>query len=495
MTAVQPAGRLGAIEAHAIDYVPAGERHGDVRGQAPFWFTGNTQFLLVATGFTGPAMGLALGWSLLAIAAGILFGTLFMAFHASQGPGLGLPQMVQSRAQFGFRGVVVPLFGTLVTFVGYNVVDTLLLRDGLHGMFGWSPLGITAVTAAIGIVLAVWGYDWVHVIFRALFWIALPLLLALTGAILFGHVAWPLPAVAPGAAAPAALGWSIAAFGAQFATAAAINISWAPCVSDYTRYLPRGTSTRAIVVQVFVGAAGSGIWLIGLGAWLAVTLGATDALLALRAAGDAVVPYLGTALVAVTTAALVATMAVNIYSGALTLVTAADSLTPMPMSVPGSRAARLLAIAAFSALWLAIAAALTATALDALYAALTIMLYLLVPWTAVNLVDYFVVRRGAYAVTDMFRPDGIYGAWNAHGLLAYFAGFAASVPFFVVAGLYTGPLAHRLADVDVAWLVGLAVSGGVYWLLSRSFDPARERAAIRGSEAQTAMLDAIAPAE
>ena len=42
-------------------------------------------------------------------ALGIAVGTVFMAFHASQGPWLGLPQMVQSRAQFGYRGVIVPV--------------------------------------------------------------------------------------------------------------------------------------------------------------------------------------------------------------------------------------------------------------------------------------------------------------------------------------------------------------------------------------------------
>jgi hypothetical protein len=39
--------------------------------------------------------------------------TTFMALHASQGPHLGLPQMLQSRAQFGYRGVVVPLLAPL----------------------------------------------------------------------------------------------------------------------------------------------------------------------------------------------------------------------------------------------------------------------------------------------------------------------------------------------------------------------------------------------
>ena len=46
---------------------------------------------------------------------------------------------------------------------------------------------------------------------------------------------------------------------------------------------------------------------------------------------------------------------------------------------------------------------------------LTLMLYLLVPWTALNLVDFFFVRRGHYAITDIFRPDGVYGAWSMPG--------------------------------------------------------------------------------
>ena len=63
---------------------------------------------------------------------------------------------------------------------------------------------------------------------------------------------------------------------------------------------------------------------------------------------------------------------------------------------------------------------------------LTLMLYLLVPWTALNLVDFFFVRRGHYAITDIFRPDGVYGKWGWRGLTAYGVGFAAMIPFMVL---------------------------------------------------------------
>jgi purine-cytosine permease-like protein len=109
------------------------------------------------------------------------------------------------------------------------------------------------------------------------------------------------------------------------------------------------------------------------------------------------------------------------------------------------------------------------------------MLYLLVPWTATNLVDFFFVRRGHYAITDLFKVDGIYGAWGRRGLIAYGAGFVAEIPFMVLPDLggwsYTGFMAKALDGVDIAWIVGLIVSGAVYWFLTRSLDVEREKQA------------------
>src|SRR3954465_15540344 len=101
-----------AIETRSIDYVPENERHGRVWMQGPFWFLGNFQPFPVAIGFVGPLVGLTLGWSIVAAVLGILFGTLFMAAHASQGPKFGLPQMVQTRAQFGCPVFILPVFAT-----------------------------------------------------------------------------------------------------------------------------------------------------------------------------------------------------------------------------------------------------------------------------------------------------------------------------------------------------------------------------------------------
>ena len=59
-------GLLGQIEVHSIDWIPDPERHGKIWQQAMLWFLGNFQYFTIPIGFVGPAMGLSLGWSILA---------------------------------------------------------------------------------------------------------------------------------------------------------------------------------------------------------------------------------------------------------------------------------------------------------------------------------------------------------------------------------------------------------------------------------------------
>ena len=472
---VRPSGSLG-VETRSIDWVPDGERHGRVWHQAPLWFLGNFQYFTIALGFIGPSLGLPLGQTILAGVLGIAAGTLFMAFHASQGPVLGLPQMIQSRAQFGYRGVVLVLVGTLFTYLGFNVADQVLLSQGLNGVFGWSPGWVAAGTAVLAVLLAVYGHDWVHRAFRWLLYISLPLIILVTIGILTGH--------AGGKPSSAHLAFTWAAFFAQFSAAAAYNITYAPYVSDYSRYLPRTTSPRALIASVFFGASGSAVWLIALGAWLAIKLGASDGLAGLRQAGDHFIPGLGAAAAILSALSLIATMGMNAYGGMLTVLTGIDSFRP----ISPTRRARVVTILGLALLWYAVASLISSNAVNTVFTALTLMLYLLVPWTATNLVDFFVVRRGHYAIADLFSPTGVYGAWSWRGLTAYAVGFAAEIPFMVLPDLggwsYTGPGAQQLAGTDISWVVGLAVSALTYLLVSRSLDLGREAEAATASEQQ-----------
>ena len=475
-----PAEPLLGIETHSIDFVPEHERHGRVGDQGLFWFLSNFQFFAIAIGFVGPSLGLSLGYTALAGAVGIVIGTAFQAFHASQGAEMGLPQMIQSRAQFGYRGVIVPLLATLVSVAGYNVVSTVLASEGLHAL--WRVDRSTAVVGALllATTLAIWGYDWLHQAFRILFWISLPLFSFLSLAILSGKA---------GGAVQAGGAFNWPAFVTQLASAASFNIGSAPYVSDYSRYLPSRTPRVLIIANVFAGSALSAIWLIALGAWLATHVGIDDALLALRQAGDVVRPGLGSILAAISIAALVATIGMNAYSGMLTLVTAADSLRPLRPT----RALRVAVLLALMAFWIAVALSLGSKAVTYVNGVLVLMLYFLMPWTAVNLIDYFFLRRGRYSIVDLFRPRGMYGSWGIRGLTAYAVGFVASVPFFVIPNVYTGVLAARLGGVDLGWLVSAVVSSGTYLLVSRRFNPDDENLMVSASRRALRQAPAGAP--
>jgi nucleobase:cation symporter-1, NCS1 family len=76
-------------------------------------------------------------------------------------------------------------------------------------------------------------------------------------------------------------------------------------------------------------------------------------------------------------------------------------------------------------------------------------------------------------------------------------GFAAEIPFMVlptIDGLsYTGPIpAHLTNGVDYSWVVGLLVSGLVYFGLSRTLDKNAEAAAIEASDRELQAIDEAA---
>jgi nucleobase:cation symporter-1, NCS1 family len=459
---------MSGIERHSIEFVPEIERHGRVIDQGPFWFLSNFHFFAIAIGFVGPSLGLSMGYTVLAGALGIVIGTAFQAFHASQGAELGLPQMIQSRAQFGYRGVIVPLLGTLVSLVGYNVVSTVLVSEGVNALWGINREIVAICISILAAILAIWGYDWLHRVFKILFWISLPLFSILSVAVLLGH---------DGGAAHSAGAFGWAAFGTQMASAASFNITAAPYVSDYSRYLPSRTPRGHIIFNVFMGSALSAIWLIALGAWLATHLGIDDGLLALQTAGDHLHSGLGSVLAAVSIAALVATIGMNAYSAMLTSVTTMDSLRP----VRPTRALRIVVILIVMVIWIAVAVSFGGNAVTYVNGMLVLMLYFLMPWTAVNLIDYFFLRRGRYSILDLFKPEGIYGSWGWRGLISYAVGFSVSVPFFVIPNVYTGSVALRLGGVDVGWLVSAAVASATYLLVSVRFDAALEAPAIAAS--------------
>jgi nucleobase:cation symporter-1, NCS1 family len=473
-TAQQP--RAGRLETRSIDYVPLSERHGKIWHLGPLWFMSNAQIATLAVGLISISEGASLFWSVLAIVVGILVGTLFMAFHSAQGPQLGLPQMIQSRPQFGYIGALLVWLFAYIQYAGFNVFNTILAGESMsttaHG-----PVKLwVAIVTVVALVIALIGYDLIHKAEQWLTYLMIVIFGIFTITLFFIHYPAGTFGVGTFKASP---------FLGQFGVVAGYQISWAIYVSDYSRYMPPNVTVRKTFYWTYWGSAIGGGWMMIIGAVLAAWAGKNfdgTGIAELNQVGDHVFTGFGAVVLIVATLGLVSVTALNMYGGSLTLISAVDSFR----KVRPTLGLRVITVGLTAALSLIGAFAATKNFLGNFNNFLLLILYLFIPWTAVNLVDYYIVRRGHYAIAEIFNPRGLYGRWGWRGIVSYLVGFAAMVPFFNVGTLFEGPAAKALGGADISFFVGLPIAGILYYALSRSVDVAAER---RVAEAEAAELD------
>lgn len=470
------------LEKRSIDYVPLAERHGKVWHLWPVWFAGDAHLATLAVGVLGIALGGNLLWTAVAVVVGCAVGTFFMAFHSAQGPQLGLPQMIQSRPQFGYVGALLVWGVALVTYVGYNAFNQVLAAQALHQLdsslaadAGAVVIGFGALAAALALV----GYDVIHLAQRTVAFVMIALLTVFSA----GAVMLKFPAAEwdPG-------GFRTVPFLAELLAAASYQISWSIYVSDYSRYLPREVSIRASFWWTYLGAFIGGSWMMLVGSIAAASAPKLDVPAALYHAANGIRPGFGPILLIGSLLGLVTIASLNFYGSSLTLLSVLDTFKAVKSSA-GKRAISLaLALVASTAIALQSSSHFLAHFSDLL----SVLLYLFTPWTAVNLVDFYLVRRGRYSVREIFNPRGMYGRWQWRGLLAYGVGFAAMVPFFSL-DAYTGPAARALGGIDISMLIGLPVAAGLYLLACRSIDLEADRrmAALADSGLEPRTQDSI----
>ncbi|WP_420383555.1 purine-cytosine permease family protein [Novosphingobium sp.] len=462
------------IESRSIDYVPLAERHGKGWHLWPIWFAGDAHLATLATGAIGIALGLGFGWSVIAILAGCALGTLFMASHSSQGPELGLPQMIQSRPQFGYRGALLVWLFALVTYIGYTVFNEVLFGVAVQDLTGvhLSQTALAVIFALFtlaALLFAVAGYDMIHKAQQVMALVTvLALLVFSVGVILIGH---GMPQLGMGK-------WLVTPFLLQFFAAAGYQLSWSIYVSDYSRYLPRDIGVKSTFFWTFTGAFMGGAWTMLVGDIAIALFPGREIVGAVMATSDHIVPGFGAVLIVLSSLSLVTITTINLYGGSLTMLSIIDSFHHV--ANPGRLRLITLVVLGVICTWLSVIAGDNVQKL--IENLLSVLIYLFTPWTAVNLVDFFFVRHGHYSVREIFNPDGIYGKWNWRGITAYFVGFVAMVPCFSTP-VYIGPIAKMLGGADVSMLVGLPVAAVVYYIACRSLDLDAERAHIAVADA------------
>src|SRR6185437_4694632 len=383
-------------------------------------------------------------------------------FHAAQGPQLGLPQMIQSRPQFGYVGALLVWLFAYVQYFGFNIFNTILAGDALNTtVHGPSKMWIVIATV-LAVVIALVGYDLIHRVER---WLAAGFLL------IFGILTIAVFTLGYPSGAFNLGDFKATPFLIQFGAVAGYQISWAIYVSDYSRYLPPDVTVRKTVFWTYWGSALGGIWLMCLGAALAAWAGEKfDTIASLKAAGDTLFGGFGGVVLVFAVLGLISVTALNMYGGSLTLISGIDSIK----KIRPTTAVRIVTITLTALLSLVPALLIGANFLTNFEDFLLLVLYLFVPWTAVNLVDYYIVRRGHYAIAEIFNPRGVYGRWGWRGILSYLVGFAAMLPFLSTSK-YTGFVAKWMDGADISFFIGLPVAGILYYVLAQSIDVESER--------------------
>jgi NCS1 family nucleobase:cation symporter-1 len=467
------------VEKHSIDVVPDSERHGTAFNQFTLWLGANLHITAVVTGALAVVFGGDVVWSLLGLVLGNLLGGAVMALHSAQGPKLGLPQMIQSRAQFGVKGAVVPLLLVILMYVGFFASGTVLAGQATARLtHTGDTTGIIVFALVTGAVATV-GYRVIHVLGRvasvvcalAFVYLGIRLFDQVDVGALFSDAHFSLP---------------------MFLLAVSLSASWqlafGPYVADYSRYLPRTTSGRATFWWTLAGSALGSQWSMAFGVLVAASAGEkfvdnqVGYVVSLGGAGlTASFFYFVIALGKLTVNVL------NTYGGFMSMVTGISGFRGQRAL---SRRGRAVYIGTIMVAGTVVALAGKDSFLTSFKDFLLFLLTFFTPWSAINLVDYYLISRERYDLPALFDPDGVYGAWRWDALAVYAVGLLAQLPFLATA-FYTGPLVGPLGGADISWIVGLVVPAALYWLLARG--RASDRPPGEKTEDSPASLGAPAP--
>ena len=448
------------VENRHIEFIPAAARHGKPWHQFVFWFGANVNVFNVVLGGVCVSIGLTFWWAVIAITIGTLIGALLIALHASQGPKLGVPQTIQSRGQFGFYGAAWLFPVVLALNIGFVSAELVIQAQAMSGVSTALTMPEWIIVLAVpSAVIGIYGYRWIHRVMQAT-----AVIVGVTIVVMFvqglGHA---LPASETTLARPPA-----GLFAAGVALLVIDMLSFGPFTADYSRYLPKETSPWRLIWANYAGNVLATVASCAVGAYLA-------ALLPKLTPVGAVGQISGKWALIIMTFSLMNANTFNAYTGSFQILAFGSMWRRFKAESVLVRVIPFLAVMVAGA---AIACWGYQQFVGNLSNFLDDLLILLIPWSAVNLVDYFLVRHGEYDVASFFTASGIYGKWAWRGLAAYVIGLGVELPF-VSQPDYTGLLVKQLGGADISWLVGWVVAAGVYlYLASGTRQPSRSRPSV-----------------
>jgi NCS1 family nucleobase:cation symporter-1 len=480
-TAQPESDRVWSIETHGIDPIPDADRHGQPRELFWIWAAANIAILGVAYGgFLVTWYGLSLWQGIVVALVGTSLSFLLVGFISLAGKIAGAPTLVLSRAAFGVVGNAIPTVVSWIALVGWEIILVALatlsveaILDRLGAATGNVVTGIAfAVIAGITIAIGLLGHATIVKI-QTWFTYAFAALTVVFIALEIGQIEWSKVGSLP-TASPA---WFI---GGLSVVMAGLGIGWVNAGADYSRYLPHGVSSRAVVFWTTFGASLPPIILIVFGVLLAANNpNIANSLNPIAVLGRDLptwflVPYLLTAV-----GGLVAGALLDVYSSGLNLLTLGLRI-PRYQSVVFD--GTLMIIGNIYILFFA-------RSFFAPFQGFLVTLgVLLAAWAAVFLVDLWRYRwRQGYAERELYDPNGRYGAWNVAAIVSFLVAavvglglVTSTAKVFSWAGYLLGPLGGKDGAVALS-SIGLFIAFFVAAILYAVLNPllAPERRSVR----------------
>jgi purine-cytosine permease-like protein len=397
------------IERNGINVIAESERTGTPRGLFWPWFAANISVLGVSYGAFVLGFKVSFWQGAIAGVVGVVVSFALCGWVALAGKRGSAPTMVLSRAAFGVRGNRLPSALSWLLTVGWETVlvilatlatATVLDRLGWGGGTGTKIIAMIVV-AGITIAAGVLGFAF---IIRLQTWITLA-----TGVLTVVYVILSADDVHWSTVSALPSGSTQAFVGALVFVMTGFGLGWVNAAADYSRYLPRRSSSRGVFGwTTFGGALGPvvllvfGLLLAGSSEQLATDIG-SDPIGALTEVLPTwfLIPF---AIVAVL--GLVGGAVLDIYSSGLSLLAAG-------VRIPRYRAAFLDGV-----IMLAGTVYVVFAADDFIGPFQGFLITLGVPiaaWCGVLLAD-IALRRKDYAEADLFSTTGRYGDVRADAI-------------------------------------------------------------------------------
>jgi NCS1 family nucleobase:cation symporter-1 len=451
-------GKAFEIESNSIDYVDPSQRNGNVKDLFTLWFCTNIAPLAVITGAMAvQTFKLNIISAFTAILFGHFFGAAILALTSAQGPQVGIPQMIQSRAQFGRYGALLVVIFTTFIYLGFFTSNIILSGKTLHTVIPAIPVPTaTVIGAIVATLIGIIGYHFIHKFNKIGTWF-------MGGALLIGF-ALMIPHVTAEVLAKGS--FNLKGWFAMFCVCAIWQISFSPYTSDYSRYLPKEIGIFKPFINTYLGAALGTIIAFSFG-MLAVSIMTTnDAMLAVKT----VTGGFGYVLMILFLCNIIGHNAMNLYGASLSFITAIQTFAGKWIPSKNTRillSIFVLILSTGTALWAS--SSFISYFLNFIFA----LLFILIPWVVINLMDFYYINKKRYDIDAIFDENGgKYGKYNVKTLAAYFVGIVVQIPF-LTNSFFTGTFANIIPDVDISWIVGMLVTAVIYYLFNQSKVSAR----------------------